>query len=216
MKRHAVVAALVLTGLIPAAPSWAQQAADISFFVTSTPIGKGADLGGLEGADRHCQTLAQAVGAGAKAWRAYLSTQGAGAVNARDRIGRGPWKNIKGETIAASVDELHSDKNNLTMQTALTEKATQVQTRDNPPNQHDILTGSDAQGRAFTSAQDRTCKNWTSSTEGSAMLGHVDRRGTGDPATNASWNAAHPSRDCTQDGLKATGGAGLLYCFAAN
>ncbi|MDB5545663.1 MAG: C-type lectin-like protein [Hyphomicrobiales bacterium] len=216
MKLHAAGAALAVVTLFSAVPASAQQAADMTFFVTSTPIGNGADLGGLEGADKHCQTLAQAVGAGSKTWHAYLSTQGAGAVNARDRIGKGPWKNIKGETIATSVDDLHSDKNNLNLQTALSEKATVVQSRDNPPNMHDILTGSDAQGRAFTTAEDRTCKNWTSSTEGSAMLGHVDRRGTGDPATNASWNAAHGSRGCTQDGLKATGGNGLLYCFAVN
>jgi hypothetical protein len=216
MKLNAAGAAIAVVTLFSAVPASAQQAAEMTFFVTSTPIGNGADLGGLDGADKHCQTLAQAAGAGSKTWRAYLSTQGSGAVNARDRIGRGPWKNIKGDTIATSVDDLHSDKNNLNLQTALSEKGAMVQTRDNPPNMHDILTGSDAQGRAFTTTEDRTCKYWTSSTEGSAMLGHVDRRGTGDPATNASWNAAHGSRGCTQDNLKSTGGNGLLYCFAAN
>lgn len=205
--------------LVLAAPAFAQQA-DMSFFVTSTPIGKGADLGGLEGADRHCQQLAQASGAGAKTWHAYLSTQGANAVNARDRIGRGPWKNAKGETIATSVDDLHSANNKITKQTALTEKGETVKGRGDTPNEHDILTGSQADGRAFTGDADMTCKNWTSSTQGAAMLGHVDRQGLDESAAAKSWNTAHPSRGpgggCTQADLKSTGGNGLLYCFAVN
>lgn len=193
-------------------------AADMSFFVTSVGSGKGADLGGIEGADRHCQTLAQ--GAGAKTWRAYLSTQGAGAVNARDRIGRGPWKNAKGETIAASVDDLHGAGNKISKQTALTEKGETVNGRGDTPNTHDILTGSQADGRAFAGSEDMTCRNWTSSTEGAAMVGHHDRIGLRDDEPSKSWNTSHPSRGqgggCSQDALKSTGGAGLLYCFAAN
>jgi hypothetical protein len=194
------------------------QQSDMTFFVTSVGPGKGADLGGLEGADKHCQALAGAAGASGRTWRAYLSTMAAGgqtAVNARDRIGRGPWKNAKGVEIARDLDTLHGT-NNLTKQTALSEKGEMINGRGDTPNQHDILTGSQADGRAFASGPDMTCGNWTSSSEGTAMLGHHDRTGTGDPATAASWNAAHPSRGCSQDGLRSTGGAGLLYCFAAN
>jgi hypothetical protein len=219
MKTHAACA-FALASLFVAAPASAQQAADMGFFVTSAPIGKGGDLGGLEGADKHCQTLAQAAGVGAKTWRAYLSTQGTGAVNARDRIGRGPWKNAKGETIATSVDDLHSANNKLTKQTALNEKGAVVNGRGDTPNEHDVLTGSSADGRAFTIADDRTCKNWTSSTAGTAMLGHIDRTGLDESAEAKSWNAAHPSRGpgggCTQADFKSTGGNGLLYCFATN
>ena len=195
------------------------QQSNMSFFVTSTGIGKGADLGGLEGADRHCQTLAQAAGAGAKTWRAYLSTQGAGAVNARDRIGRGPWQNAKGEVIAKDVAELHGS-NNLTKQTALTEKGEMVKGRGDSPNQHDVLTGSQTDGTAFAGSDDRTCGNWTKSGAGSAMVGHSDRTGLDESAPAKSWNTSHPSRGpgggCSQDDLRSTGGAGLLYCFAAN
>jgi hypothetical protein len=216
-----IAGALIIGALLGAAstPAMAQQA-DMSFFVTSTGIGKGGDLGGLEGADRHCQQLAQAAGAGAKTWRAYLSTQGPSAVNARDRIGRGPWKNAKGETIATSVDDLHSANNKLNKQTALTEKGGTVKGRGDTPNEHDILTGSTAEGRAFPAGQDMTCRNWTSSTQGAAMLGHVDRQGLDDSDAAKSWNAAHPSRGpdggCSQNDLKSTGGDGLLYCFAVN
>jgi hypothetical protein len=190
---------------------------NMTFLVTSVGSGNGADLGGLEGADRHCQTLAAAAGAGAKQWRAYLSTQGQGAVNARDRIGRGPWRNSKGVVIAKDVEELHGT-NNLTKQTALTEKGDLVKGRGDTPNMHDILTGSQADGRAFTGAEDMTCGNWTrSGTEGGAMLGHHDRMGTGDPATAQSWNAAHRSRGgCSQEALRGTGGAGLFLCFATD
>lgn len=196
----------------------AQQNA-ASFFVTSTGPGNGADLGGLEGADRHCQTLAQAAGQGSKMWRAYLSTQATGggtAVNARDRIGRGPWQNAKGAVIAKDVAELHGT-NNLTKQTALNEKGEAVNGRGDTPNMHDNLTGSQADGTAFPAGDDRTCGNWTKSgTEGAAMVGHHDRIGLRDDEPSKSWNASHPSRGCAQDGLRSTGGAGLLYCFATN
>jgi hypothetical protein len=198
------------------------QAADTSFFITSVGIGNGANLGGLAGADNHCQTLAQAAGAGGKTWRAYLSTQdadGKPAVNARDRIGKGPWRNSKGVVIAKDVAELHNG-NNITKQTALTEKGEVNNGLGDTPNRHDILTGTQADGTAFAGADDRTCKNWTSSTQGSAMLGHADRTGTPPSPTVSSWNAAHPSRGpdggCSQKDLISTGGAGLLYCFAVN
>jgi hypothetical protein len=195
------------------------QQGNMSFFVTSAPVGKGADLGGLEGADRHCQSLAQAAGAGGKTWRAYLSTQGAGAVNARDRIGRGPWTNAKGVVIAKDVAELHAT-NNLTKQTALTEKGGIVNGRGDDPNMHDILTGSQPDGTAFPPGEDRTCGNWTKSGQGVAMVGHSDRTGLDESAPAKSWNSSHPSRGpgggCTQDDLKSTGGNGLLYCFATN
>jgi hypothetical protein len=188
------------------------------FFVTGVGSGKGGDLGGPTGADAHCQSLAAAVGAGSRTWQAYLSTQtasGNSAVNARDRIGHGPWYNAKGTLIARDLDELHGT-NMLTKQTALTEKGAVVNGRGDTPNMHDILTGSQPDGKAFPSGTDMTCKNWTSSTSGSAMLGHSDRTGLTNDAASRSWNSAHPSRDCTQDGLKSTGGAGLLYCFATN
>jgi hypothetical protein len=188
--------------------------------VTSVGPGKGADLGGLAGADQHCQTLAAAVGAGSgKTWRAYLSTQGAGAVNARDRIGKGPWMNAKGVVVAKDVAELHGT-NNLTKQTALTEKGEVNNGRGDTPNRHDILTGTQPDGTAYTGDEDRTCRNWTSSTQGSAMLGHADRIGLRDDDASRSWNSSHPSRGndggCSQADLRSTGGDGLLYCFAAN
>jgi len=197
----------------------AQSQQQMSFFITSVGPGKGADLGGLEGADRHCQQLAQAVGAGARVWHAYLSTQGANPVNAKDRIGRGPWMNAKGVVIAKDVAELHG-ANNLTKQTALTEKGEVNNGRGDTPNRHDILTGTQADGIAFTGADDRTCKNWTSSTQGAAMLGHSDRMGLRDDDASRSWNSSHPSRGpdggCSQADLRSTGGDGLLYCFATN
>ena len=195
----------------------AQQAADMSFFVTSAGSGKGGDLGGLAGADQHCQMLAQAAGAGGKTWRAYLSTHGAGAVNARDRIGRGPWKNAKGDVIAKDVAELHG-KNNISKQTALTEKGAMVNGRGDTPNMHDVLTGSQPDGTAFAGADDRTCGNWTKSGQGAAMVGHHDRQGLRDDDASKSWNSSHPSRGpdggCSQNDLKSTGGNGLYYCFA--
>lgn len=189
----------------------------MSFFVTSVGEGKGADLGGLAGADQHCQMLAAAVGRGGVTWHAYLSTQGPGAVNARDRIGTGPWYNAKGQQIAASVAELHGDTldqarlgNRISKSTALTEKGEMIKGFGDQPNEHDALTGTQPDGRAFTDSADHTCKNWTSSSDGTAMLGHVDRMG----GPNASWNSVHPSQGCSQANLVATGGAGLLYCFA--
>jgi hypothetical protein len=194
----------------------------MSFFVTSVGMGKGADLGGLAGADKHCQDLAQAAGAGNRTWRAYLSTQASGgsmAVNARDRIGRGPWTNAKGVVIATNVDELHGE-NKLTKQTALNEKGAVVNGLGDTPNMHDALTGSQMDGTAFPAAEDRTCGNWTKSSTGSAMLGHIDRQGLADTAAQRSWNSAHPSRGpgggCSQPDLVSTGGAGLFYCFATN
>jgi hypothetical protein len=224
------IAALCLSGgalaQVPAAPNTARStdpAKPLSFFVTSEGVGKGADLGGLAGADAHCQKLAESVGAGKKTWRAYLSTQAADgqpAVNARDRIGTGPWFNTRGAVVARDVAHLHGDTldaarigNNLTRITVFTEKNEPVKGAGDKPNEHDIITGSQPDGRAFADAADHTCKNYTSSAaDGSAQLGHFDRTGGG----NSSWNAAHPSRGCGQANLVATGGAGLLYCFAAN
>ena len=188
-----------------------QKPSGLSFFITSVGSGKGADLGGLEGADRHCQQLAQAAGAGTRSWRAYLSAGGAKAVNAKDRIGAGPWQNAKGVVVATSVADLHSDNNKLSKENSLTEKGSVVNGRGDTPNTHDILTGSNLDGTLAGDAL--TCNNWTSSAEGSAQVGHHDRQGGG---TNPnSWNSAHPSKGCSQDNLVATGGAGLFYCFAA-
>jgi hypothetical protein len=191
----------------------------MSFFVTSAGKGDGANYGGLAGADAHCQSLASAAGRGSATWHAYLSTQGDGAVNARDRIGSGPWYNARGQRIAQNLGELHGDTieqarlgNVLGKQFSLTEKSTPVNGVGDTPNQHDILTGSMADGRAFTDTADHTCTNFTSNADGrgSAQLGHSDKQGGG----NSSWNSAHPSRGCSQANLVATGGAGLLYCFA--
>ncbi len=196
-----------------------QTGANMTFFITSVGSGKGADLGGLAGADAHCESLAAAVGAGGKGWRAYLSTtamNGQPAVNARDRIGRGPWQNAKGVVIARDVKELH-DTNNLNKQTALTEKGDVVKGRGDTPTEHDILTGSQSDGSAFVAGEDRTCGNWTrSGAEGAAMVGHHDREGLRDDAPSRSWNSSHPSRGCSQENLRSTGGAGLVYCFAAD
>jgi hypothetical protein len=200
--------------LFCAAPVMAQQA-NMTFFVTSHGPGKGADLGGLAGADAHCQALAASAGAGGKTWHAYLSTQGAGAVNAKDRIGKGPWMNAKGVVVAKDVAELHGD-NNLTKQTALSEKGDIINGSGDKPNRHDALTGTQANGTAFPADKDMTCKNWTSSTQGTAMVGHIDRAPFGNNPMAPSWNSSHPSRGCTQDGLRSTGGDGLLYCFAVN
>ena len=214
--------ALAAISALASAPAQAQSA-DTSFFLTSNGIGNGGNLGGLAGADNHCQTLAQAAGAGAKTWRAYLSTQaadGAPAVNARDRIGKGPWKNSKGAVVAKDVAELHSANNNLTKQTALSDKGDVISGAGDTPNRHDVLTGSQADGTAFAAGEDRTCKNWTSSTQGAAMVGHFDRKGLRDDEPSKSWNTSHPSRGpdggCSQADLKSTGGDGLMYCFAAN
>ena len=208
---------MVLAGagalVLLAGPAAAQQA-PMGFFITSAPL-DGGNLGGLAGADRHCQALATAAGAGNRTWRAYLSTQGAGAVNARDRIGSGPWANARGVVIAASVAELHGT-NNLTKQTALTDTGAVVNGRGDTPNQHDILTGSQPDGTAFSGDADRTCGNWTKGGEGSAMVGHHDRMGLNTEPPALSWNSSHPSRGCDLPSLRATGGNGLFYCFAAN
>jgi len=213
--------ALAAISVLAVAPAQAQSA-DTGFFVTSTPIGNGGNLGGLAGADNQCQTLAQAAGAGSKTWRAYLSTQAADgkpAVDARDRIGKGPWKNSKGAVVAKDVAELHGT-NALTKQSALSEKGEVINGRGDTPNRHDVLTGSQADGTAFAAGEDRTCKNWTSSTQGAAMVGHIDRVGLRDDDASKSWNSSHPSRGpdggCSQADLKSTGGDGLMYCFAAN
>ena len=205
------------------APAQAQQA-NTTFFITSVGPGKGGDLGGLAGADAHCSQLATAAGAGGKTWRAYLSTQGANAVNAKDRIGKGPWQNAKGTVVATSVADLHSPNNKLSKENSLSEKGEVINGRGDTPNRHDILTGSQADGTAFAGGDDRTCGNWTSSTTGAAMVGHHDRMGLNDSPPMLSWNTSHPSRGpqtnptegCAQASLRGTGGDGLFYCFAAN
>lgn len=191
----------------------------MTFFVTSTGSGKGADLGGIAGADKHCQSLAESVGAGGRTWHAYLSATG---VNARDRIGRGPWQNAKGAVVATSVDQLHG-ANNLTKETALSEKGQMVNGRTDKPNMHDMLTGSSPDGRAIGGGGESTCSNWTTSGVGAAMLGHHDRQGLRDDEASRSWNSSHlsrPSKDgapgCSQVALQGTGGNGLFYCFAVN
>jgi hypothetical protein len=225
MQFAMIVFALSTAGsLLVFAQQPAQQAPPqpMSFFITSAGSGKGANLGGLSGADRICQTLATAAGSSGKTWHAYLSTSasnGQPAVNARDRIGNGPWYNAKGEKIANGLADLHGDTaelarlgNNLVKLSALTEKGAIVNGRGDNPNTHDMLTGSQTDGRAYTDSADHTCGNWTSDGTGTAQLGHSDRNG----ANNTSWNSAHPSRGCSQDNLVSTGGAGLFYCFAIN
>ncbi|HSC64193.1 MAG TPA: hypothetical protein VLD35_11190 [Caldimonas sp.] len=190
----------------------------LSFFISSTGSGRGGDLGGLAGVDRLCATLATAVGEGNKTWRAYLSTQPSGSdngVNARDRIGKGPWRNAKGVVIANNVTELHGT-NNINKETALTEKGEVVNASGDTPNMHDILTGSQPDGTAIAGNVDTTCRNWTSSGEGAAMVGHHNRAGLDDSAPAKSWNSSHQSRGCSLDALKATGGDARIYCFAAN
>jgi hypothetical protein len=230
MKRYArpLSAALIPLTLLAAcggsgndndsgAGSTSASVSPLSFFITSVGSGKGADLGGLAGADQICQKLATSVDAGKHTWRAYLSTNavgGAPAVNARDRIGAGPWRNAKGVVIAQDIETLHGN-NNINKETALTEKGDQVNGSGDQPNNHDILTGSQPDGRAFGS-NDTTCSNWTSSSDGAAMLGHHDRRGTNQPPASTSWNSSHLSRGCSQDALRSTGSGGLLYCFAAD
>jgi hypothetical protein len=205
-----------LTGEDGAAPETQEP---LGFFITSVGLGNGADLGGLSGADAHCQALAAEVGAGDRTWRAYLSTQAAGgepAVNARDRIGEGPWHNAAGVLMAADLDILHYDNSNINYEHALNERGERVNSgvMGDSPNFHDILTGTRLDGTAFPPGEDRTCSNWTSSGEGSAFVGHHDRYIRQDPGS--SWNSVHPSRGCSQEDLVATGGAGLFYCFAAN
>jgi hypothetical protein len=190
----------------------------MSFFITSAPKGDGANYGGLAGADAYCQQMGTAAGRGTPVvWHAYMSTQGAGAVNARDRIGTGPWKNAKGIIVAKDLAELHG-ANSLNKQTALTEKGDTVNGRGDTPNMHDILTGSQPDGTAFAAGEDRTCGNWSKSDKGAAMVGHSDRQGLRDDDASKSWNSSHPSRGsdggCSQNDLKSTGGNGFFYCFA--
>jgi hypothetical protein len=213
MKILQLLCAATLLCLLSVSPALA-QASQMTFFLTSVGSGSGANLGGLAGADAHCQSLAAAVSAGDKTWRAYLSTTGAGGVNARDRIGSGPWQNIKGVVVAQNVDQLHGE-NNLTKQSVLNEKGGMTNGRGDDPNQHDILTGAQLDGTAG-SGDDSTCSNWTSGADGtgSALVGHFDRQGGG--ANPTSWNSAHGSRGCSQPNLIATGGNGYFYCFAAN
>ena len=218
----ALVSSVVLGAYLVAAQQPPAPQQPMSFFVTSVGLGNGANLGGLAGADRHCQALATAAGAGAKTWHAYLSTSGSGgqaAVNARDRIGAGPWYSAKGGRVAQNVGDLHGDTieqarlgNNINKTTAISEKGEPIKGVGDTPNQHDILTGSQPDGRAYADGAVHTCGNWTSGAAGTAQLGHHDRTGGG----NTSWNSTHPSRGCSQENLVATGGAGLLYCFAIN
>jgi len=217
----AVAVAAALAGCAAMQPP-TPSAKDMTFFVTSVGPGDGANLGGLDGADRHCQSLAKAAGAGERTWRAYLSTQAASLsdtafVNARDRIGTGPWQNAKGVVIARSVEELHSASSNLTKQTALDEKGQPVNGRTEKPNKHDMLTGSRPDGTALPGPPfpDMTCGNWTKGGDGSAMTGHHDRVGPIDSPWATSWNSAHPTLGCSLEKLRPTGGEGLFYCFAA-
>jgi len=223
--RSLVIASLAaVTGVLAAcagsmmAPAGSSSNTGMGFFVSSTGSGRGADLGGLAGADRLCTSLATAAGAGNRTWRAYLSTTpnaGGPAVNARDRIGTGPWRNAKGVVVAQNVTELHG-ANNLNKQTALTEKGDVVNGRGDTPNMHDILTGSQPDGTAIAGSVDTTCGNWTKSGEGAAMVGHSDRTGLDESVPAKSWNSSHQSRGCGIDALKATGGDARIYCFARN
>ena len=214
-----LLAAVASAGLVSSTTVQAQQA-EMSFFISSAGKGNGADLGGIAGADAHCRSLATAAGAASPNWRAYLSTiepGGNAGVNARDRIGNGPWKNVKGVVVATNLDNLHSASANINKQTGLTEKGDALGGSGDPVNVHDILTGSDPQGQYSTAGGDTTCGNWTKSGDGSAIVGHHDRAGLGKTTRHmTSWNSSHGSRGCSQDQLKASGGAGLIYCFRTN
>jgi hypothetical protein len=219
--RLALLACVALASLVSITQAQQQgpQAPNMTFFVTSNGPGKGADLGGLEGADAHCQKLAATVGAGGKTWHAYLSTNTNAAapdktVNARDRIGKGPWQNFKGDVVANNVDELHNAAmNKISATTGLTERGQRLPTFGFAPNYHDIMTGSQPDGRAFPGNMNLTCNNYSSSQFGKVEVGHVDRTGLTDTDQAHSWNSSHQSRDCTQEGLQSTGGNGLFYCF---
>ena len=216
MAGTAIVGAVALTGLSVMAEQQSDETPEMGVFLTSVGTGDGANLGGLAGADAHCQSLADAVGSGDRTWRAYLSTQGADAVNARDRIGSGPWANVNGLVMATSVESLHYDNSTFNWEHTLDENGDQFASRiDGDPDSsaHDVLTGSKIDGTAYSSGDDQTCNNWTSNDAGSAMLGHADRYSFTTPGS--PWNSAHGSRGCSQDNLVATGGAGLFYCFAA-
>ena len=229
MRFPTVVAAAFLVSAGVALPAQAQDkakakapqkgGANMTFFVTSTGKGNGADLGGLEGADAHCQALAGAAGSKRKNWKAYLSTRPTDkepGVDARDRIGKGPWRNAKGAVVARNIEDLHGPKSKITKQTALSEKGEPIKARGDTPNEHDILTGSDSAGRYSTAAGDTTCGNWTKNGEGSAIVGHHDRTGLNEFRHSKMWHSSHGSRGCSQENLKSSGGAGLFYCFAAN
>src|ERR1700732_988403 len=218
--RSSILASAALLALVLSGTAQAQQA-NMTFFVTSEGPGKGADLGGLAGADAHCQKLATAVGAGGKTWHAYLSTSTNAAnpsapVNARHLIGRVPWQNAKGVLLATSVEDLHSDGNKISKESGLTEKGTVVNGVGDTPNQHDMLTGSSMDGRAMPDNVNLTCNNWTSGQFGAAIVGHVDRRGNADTIFQHHWGSSHMSRGCTQPDLVATGGNGCFFCFATN
>ncbi len=227
LKKAAALGCLCLgAGGLSVSTSLLAQDSDMSFFITSVGSGKGADLGGLEGADAHCNELAAAAGSESKDWKAYLSVNAKiqrgddGAkvipgVNARDRIGNGPWHNAKGDLIASNIDELHSDKNNISKETGLDENGNMVNARGDKPNKHDILTGSDPLGMYSTAGGDTSCNGWTSSAEGSAIVGHHDKLGLSNDRHMVSWNSAHGSAGCGEDALPRTGGAGLFYCFIA-
>lgn len=230
MRTTVLIGSLALAGVLGVAGCSSMQAGPpgMSFFVTSVNPGKGADLGGLEGADRHCQALATTAGAGSRTWRAYLSTQAPALnspafVNARDRIGTGPWQNAKGVVVARNVDDLHSASNNINKETVLDEMGRPVNSRTETPNKHDILTGSRPDGTAYPGGSgggvplpDMTCGNWTKgTTDGSAMIGHFDRSGPIDQPWATSWNSSHPTIGCSLERIRPTGGDGLLYCFAA-
>ena len=197
---------------LAAFPAFSQESGEMSFFITSAGPGDGANLGGLAGADAHCAALAGAAGGGGKTWRAYLSTSGSNGVNARDRIGSGPWFNADGVQVALNVEELHYSNVGLTKATQLNENGEVVNGRGDDPNQHDILTGTQLDGTRFTDGEDHTCSDWTSNGDGSAQVGHHDRTGGG--PVPSSWNSAHGSRGCSQANLQATGGNGYYYCFA--
>src|SRR5579871_382637 len=217
MRYSLLASATVLLFVGGAQAQQVPQAPNMSFFVTSAGSGKGGDLGGIAGADARCQALAATAGAGNKVWRAYLSTAEtptAKGQNARDRIGKGPWQNAKGDVIANSVEDLHGPGNKLNAETSLTERGSRVAGFGYTPNYHDALTGSQADGTAFPGNMNMTCNNWVSSEFGKAELGHIDRRGGADNEFQRSWNSAHQSRGCSQADLVATGGNGLYYCFA--
>jgi hypothetical protein len=220
MYRKMCLSILALAALVSfgSSTSLKAQPTEMTFFVTSVGPGDGANLGGLAGADQHCQNLATAAGAGNRTWRAYLSAVGVGTaqcVNARNRIGNGPWLNARGVIIASNVDALHND-NNINKETAVTETGAMVNGRGDNPNMHDILTGSTRDGRCFPPGNDTTCGNWTRNGDGSAQVGHHDRQGLDDSEAARSWNSSHPSRGCSQSALQSTGGNGLFYCFAIN
>ena len=218
INRWSLLACAAAVSLLTACGSMTGAKSGMSFFVTSTNPGKGGDLGGLAGADAHCQKLATAAGAGNRTWRAYLSAQpvaGQPSVNARDRIGKGPWQNAKGVVIASDVEQLHT-ANNISKQTALTETGAIINGRGDTPNLHDVLTGSQPNGTFIAGDANSTCGNWSMSNGGAAMVGHHDRIGLDDSVPAKSWNSSHQSRGCSLDQLKSTGGGGLYYCFAAD